>query len=116
MRVSNRVALQLLEAMDATGISSAEVLGALQLDGAALADSRGQLEWETFVAILDQGWRLVGHDPARMRDVGSAIARAPSYDFLQRLARTVVSVRGLYEAATRWGAHANFPHCKVSLT
>jgi len=60
--------------------------------------------------MLDVAWAQLGGDVERMRLVGRAIARAPSYVLLQRLARTVVSVNRIYDVATRWGAPAAFPH------
>lgn len=118
MRVSvtSKVAVQLLEAIERTGIPREGLMSELGLDARSLGAPRTRIEWDTFIAIAERAWDMVGRDPERMRDVGRALARAPSYVFLQRLARTVVSVRSFYEMATRWGSRANFPHCKVALS
>ena len=116
MRVSSKLAVQLLEAIERTGIPREDVMSELGLDAVSLHAPRARIEWETLTRIVERAWNTFERDPERMRDVGRALARAPSYVFLQRLARTVVSVRGLYEMATRWGSHANFPHCKLAMS
>ena len=109
MRVSARLGEQLFEALEAVGLVREEVLAAASVDAATLADPRG-IEWTTYVALVDRAQVMLGGDIERMRDVGRAMVRAPSWRFLQRLARAVVSARSLHELATRWGAQAAFPH------
>jgi len=115
MRVKPKLAEQLLEAMEAVGLAREELMSAVGLDAATLSDLPG-LEWSTFVALLGRAQIVLGGDVERMRDVGRAVARLPSWGFLQRLARTVVSARRLHEMATRWGTHANFPHVTIELS
>jgi PAS domain S-box-containing protein len=110
MRVKGRIAIVALDGFEAVGLDRQQLATSVGLDTRSLSASSSQVEWSTFTALLDAGWKALGGDPIRMREVGSAIARAPSYALLQRLARTVFSVRRVYDIATRWGAPSTFPH------
>src|SRR4051812_39849091 len=110
MRVKAHLAAMALEGFESVGLERGELLSAAGLDPGAVADPRGYIEWATFAAVLDAGWTKLDGDVERMRLVGRAIARAPSYVLLQRLARTVVSLNHIYDIATRWGQPAAFPH------
>src|SRR4051794_20240796 len=110
MRVKSNLAALALEGFASVGLDRDEILSAAGLDPRTVADPRGYIEWATFAAVLDVGWTKLGGDVERMRLVGRAIARAPSYVFLQRLARNVVSLNRIYDIATRWGQPAAFPH------
>ena len=113
MRVKSHLAAQALDGFEAVGLDREELLSAVGLDPRTVADPRGYIEWATFAAMLDLGWTKLGEDVERMRLVGRAIARAPSYVLLQRLARTVVSVNRIYDIATRWGSPGTFPHISI---
>ena len=115
MQVKAKLGEQLLEAIEEVGLVRAELLSAAGVDGATFSDPRG-FPWSTYVALVDQTQKMLGGDVERMRDVGRAMARAPSWRFLQRLARTVVSARSLHELATRWGSRAAFPHLPLELS
>jgi PAS domain S-box-containing protein len=104
------MAAQALEGFEAAGLKREQVLSAAGLDPTSIADRRGYIEWTAFVALLDAGFAQLGGDVGRMRLVGRTIARAPSYVLLQRLARTVVSVKRIYEIGARWGTPADLPH------
>ncbi|MGZ3453915.1 MAG: two-component system sensor histidine kinase NtrB [Polyangiales bacterium] len=110
MRIKSHMAAQALDGFDAVGLDRDELLTAVGLDANTVADPRAYIEWTTFVALLDLGWTKLGRDVERMRLVGRAVARAPSYVLLQRLARTVVSVKRIYDVGTRWGSPAALPH------
>ena len=110
MRVKSHLVAQALEGFEAVGLDRDELLSGVGLDPRTVADPRGYIEWATFAAMLDLGWTKLGEDVEQMRLVGRAIARAPSYVLLQRLARTVVSANRIYDIATRWGSPAAFPH------
>lgn len=113
MRVRSHLAAQLLEGFEAVGLDRASLVSAARLDAAVVADPRGKIEWNGFVALLDVGWKELGEDVGRMRLVGRAIARAPSYVLLQRLTRAVVPLPRFYELAARWGASRDFPHLAI---
>src|SRR4051794_27437307 len=102
MRVRSHVAVLALEGLEAVGLERTELLTAVGLDEQALADPRGHVEWATYTALLDFAWIKLGKDPERMRLVGGAVARAPSYALLRKLARTGVSANRIYEVVTRW--------------
>ncbi len=110
MRVRSKLAAQLLEALEAAGLDRGELLARVSLDEAVIADPRGFVTWASLVAILDFASLELGDDVERMRDVGRALARAPSYVLLRKLARTVVSVASVYDIATRWGSLTTLPH------
>ena len=117
MRVSSKLAVQLLEACDAVGISPETVSSAVPAAAlAATADPRGTIEWDTLMALFDRLWLIVDGDVPRMRSIGGALVHAPSYAALRRLANTVVSARSLYEAAVRWLAPAAMPHLELVQT
>ncbi len=107
MRVKSRLVVQALDGFEAVGLDRTSLLSAAGLSGGVVEGP--YIEWTTFASLLDVGWGKLGKDPQRMRQVGAAIARAPSYEVLQRLARTVVSLNRLYDVATRWAAPAAFP-------
>jgi len=113
MRISGKTSAHLFEAVEAIGIRREELVAPLGLDAAQLGDPRTHTDWETFAAILEQLSLRVGGDPERLRGIGRRLARAPSYVFLQQLARTLVSPRRLYEAGHRWVAPATFPHLRL---
>jgi PAS domain S-box-containing protein len=113
MRIRSHVAAQLLEGLEAVGIERTGLMLAVGLEPAEVADRFGWIEWTTFVALLEHAWTDMGRDAERMRGVGRAIAKAPSYALLQGLARTVVSVQRIYDIGTRWGALASMPHLSL---
>ena len=109
MRISGSTTTQLLEAAEAIGVRREELLSPLGLDP-SLAESRKGVEWDIFVAILDRLAERLDNDPERLRAVGRALVRVPSYAFFQKITRTLVSPRALYEVGRRWVQPANFPH------
>ncbi len=113
MRVKSLLAAQTLEGFESVGLDREQLLAATGLDRATLANPRAYIEWAKLAALLDLGWNQLGEDVERMRLVGRAVARAPSYVLLQRLARTVVSVKRIYDVGTRWGQPASVPHVKL---
>jgi PAS domain S-box-containing protein len=107
MRISRSTTTQLLEAAEAVGVRRDELLAPLGLDDAATA--RG-MEWDTFAKVVERLSARLGDDPDRLRAVGRALVRVPSYAFFQKIARTLVSPWSLYEVGRRWVQPANFPH------
>jgi PAS domain S-box-containing protein len=110
MRISGRTCTQLFEGAEAIGIRRDELLAPLGLDAHVLAASHNEMEWSTFAAVFEVLSARVGGDHERLREVGRAIVRVPSYAFFQRIARTLVSPRSLYELGRRWVQPASFPH------
>src|SRR4051812_41501845 len=113
MRIRSHMAVQALEGFEAVGLDRAGLLAGVGLDEATVAEPGGYLAWSTFAALLDAGWTKLDRNVDQMRLVGRAIARAPSYDLLQRLARTVVSVKRIYDVGTRWGTPAALPKVRL---
>ncbi len=110
MRIGSSTCSQLFEAAEATGIRRDELLAPLGLDRDVLAASRDGMEWSTFAAVLEVLSARVDGDRERLRAIGRAIVRVPSYAFFRRVARTLVSPKSLYELGRRWVQPANFPH------
>jgi PAS domain S-box-containing protein len=113
MRVASKLAVQLLDVTAGLGLRREELLAGLPVNGPSLTKPGSTIEWEAFASILERVWTKRGSDPERMREVGRALARAPSYSFLKRLARTAVSPHALYDAGYRWLAPASFPHLSL---
>jgi PAS domain S-box-containing protein len=116
MRITGKTTAFLFEAMAEIGIRPDELVAPLGLDATKLADPRNPTDWETFAAILDELSKRLGGKPDALRDLGSRLVRAPSYVFFQKVARTLVSPRSLYEIGQRWVAPANFPHLRLEQT
>lgn len=114
MRVSCKMSKQLFDAAETLGVTREELTLPLGLDAARLSDPRNEMEWATLTIIIDRLSVLVNGDVERIRAVGRAMLyRASSLAVLRRLARTVLSLRSLYEAGDRWVAPATFPHVAV---
>jgi len=114
MRVSSKLAVQLLEASGAVGIGREELLAAIPPESrASLNDNDGSIEWDTLIGLFDRLWQIVDADPERMRGIGRALVHAPSFVLLRRLARTVVSAQSLYGAWARWIAPVALPHVSL---
>jgi PAS domain S-box-containing protein len=111
--LNSRTTRLLLEAADELGIARSTVLEPLGIEERDVVDARVKVEWTTVVMICDQLSRIFDGDPERLREIGRRMSGAPSYAPLRRLARSLVSVRALYEIANRWVAPANFPHLRL---
>ena len=116
MRIGGRLAVNLLEATDSVGIAREKLTPAMGLAAGDVPDVDGEIDWSAFAALIDRVWQVLGEDAGRVRNVGRALAHVPSYVFLQRLARTVVSPQNLYDAGARWVAPASFPHLLLEQT
>jgi PAS domain S-box-containing protein len=116
MRITGKTTAFLFEATAAIGIRADELVAPLGLDAAKLTDPRKGTDWDTFASILEELSKRVGGKPDALRDIGSRLVRAPSYAFFRKVARTLVSPRGLYEIGQRWVAPANFPHLRLERT
>ena len=116
MRVSSKLAVQLMEACDAVGIAREELMSTITAEArASLQAQGGSIEWDTLIELFDRLWLIVGGDVERMRSIGRALVHVPSYVLLQKLAQTVVSVQSLYVAWSRWIAPVALPHVSVEL-
>ncbi len=115
MRVSCRVALQVFEAAEASGIARADLVRPFGGDVAALSNTSNDMAWETFAALLDELGRLLDHDPTRLRAIGHNLVYVPTWTFLRRLARGLVPLRGIYRAGADWVAPSQFPHVSLDL-
>ncbi len=110
MRISGKMSAHLFEAAEAVGIRREQLLEAAGLQVPPRGEPPRETEWDTFAVMLEELSARLGGDVGRMRAVGRAMVRAPSFAFLQQLARIVVSPRTLYEAGHRWVAPAGAPH------
>ena len=113
MLLNSRTTRLLLESADELGIPRSSVLDPLGIVEADVVDPKRKIEWMTVVMICDQLSRIFDGDADRLREVGRRMHNLPAYAPLRRLARSVVSVRTLYEIANGWVAPANFPHLRL---
>jgi PAS domain S-box-containing protein len=116
MRLGSKMAMHLFEAAEAIGIAREQLTTPLGLDPDQLAAPRGEIEWDTLVALLDRLSIVLDGDVERMRVIGRKMTRAPSFEFLQRIARSVFSLQSLYEVGERWVAPASVPHLRLQTT
>lgn len=114
MVVTCRATRNLFEAAEAAGIPRERLLLGLGLDLKALENPSNSVSWTTMTQIFARLSELVDHDAARLRDIGSHILTVPSYDFLPKLARNMVSLQRLCDFGTRWLAPAMFPHIPLT--
>jgi PAS domain S-box-containing protein len=108
--LNSRITRQLLEAAEAAGFELAGVLGPLGLSEIELRDPRAKIEWNQLAQIMAGFEEMAGGDVDRLKNIGRQMCAVPSYAPLRRVARSVVSVRRLYEIAFRWIAPVSFPH------
>jgi PAS domain S-box-containing protein len=113
MRVKGHLALQILDAMETVGVDRRELLAAVGLDEATVRDPRALVEWGRIAAMLELASRTLGGDPERLRLAGRALARAPSYVLVHRLARALVPLERIYDVGVRWGSPASMPHLRL---
>lgn len=116
MRIPSKMAMNLFESVEQLGIAREELCAPLGLDPAVLTAPRGQLEWDTLVAVLEQLSRRLDGDVDKIRTVGRKMVSAPSFSFLQDVAGTLISLPSLYLAGERWVAPANVPHLVLRTT
>ncbi len=100
----------LLEAAEHSGVAVTPILTALGLERAQFTGETASVSWATLARVCAEVSAAVGDSPERLREIGTAMSRVPSYAPARRIARSVVSVHTLYELAGRWFARANFPH------
>ncbi len=100
----------ILEASDSIGLDRQQLIAPTGFSERDFVADDARIEWSAFVSLLEQISRAVGHDAARLRDLGRRLLQTPSYAPPRRLARAIVSVRALYEIANRWVAPVSFPH------
>ncbi|MDF2697834.1 MAG: uncharacterized protein K0S65_6217 [Labilithrix sp.] len=103
----------LVEAAEGAGIPENALLEGL-VEGGTLSPKQ-RVPWATFVAVADRLASLVDNDPERIRAIGALSIQVPSYAFLQRLARDIVSLPALYVAGARWLAPSTLPHLPLSI-
>ncbi|MGZ3449057.1 MAG: two-component system sensor histidine kinase NtrB [Polyangiales bacterium] len=114
MLLSDRITRQLLEAAEDAGFDLAEALRPLGLTEKELRDPPVGLEWNVLAEIMAQLEKLAGGDEDRLKNIGRCMSRVPAYAPLRRVANSVVSVRRLYELATKWIAPVSFPHLPLT--
>jgi PAS domain S-box-containing protein len=116
MRLPSNMAMHLFEAAEQVGVTREALCAPLRLTPARLTAPRGELEWDTFVAVLDQLSRQLDGDVERMRAVGRTMVNAPSFSFMRGIAGTLISLQSLYLAGERWVAPASVPHLLLRST
>jgi PAS domain S-box-containing protein len=102
MEVSGRAFRMLFETAEAEGIEPARIAEALPFDVAYLTNPRHRIDWGTFLAANERVAELLGRDPERLRRLGERMLRMPSFAFMQRMARLLVTPAKLFELGNRW--------------
>ena len=102
MEVSGRAFRMLLETAEAEGIPTARVVEALPYGAAYLTNARHRIDWGIFLATNERIADLLERDPERLRKLGDRMLRMPSFAFMQRVARLLVTPARLYELGNRW--------------
>ncbi len=114
MLLDARLTRLLLQAAESVGIPCARVLEPLGLDERSVAGPQARVEWSTLARMCDQIAEVLEHDEDTLRLVGARMMQAPAYAPLRQLARSVVSVRALYEIVNRWVVPPSFPHLRLT--
>ncbi len=86
----------------AEGIRPERIALALSVDIARLEAQNQRIDWRTFAAAMHRVSELVDNDPERLRRIGDRMMAVPSFVFLPRVARLLVSPVQLYEIGFRW--------------
>jgi PAS domain S-box-containing protein len=102
MEVSGRAFRMLFETAEAEGIAPERIAEALPFDTEYLTNPRNRIDWGTFFAANDRVAELLGRDPERLRQLGEHMLRMPSFAFMQRMARLLVTPTTLFELGNRW--------------
>jgi PAS domain S-box-containing protein len=109
MEVSGRAFRMLFETAEAEGIAPERITEALPFDVGYLANPRNRIDWGTFLAACERVADLLGRDPERLRQLGEHMLQMPSFSFMQRMARLLVSPTTLFELGNRWVIPAVVP-------
>jgi len=112
--VSYRAVRLLLEALEARGAPVSSIAQRLPVALDALEDAGGYLPWDSFSELLSSIGEVVG-GPQGLAELGVALVRVPSYDFIRTAASYAVSVRQLHELGQKWIAPALFPGLHIAL-
>ena len=112
MLLSARTMRILFEAAEQAGFALEPILTALELDRQGLTRDGSAVSWATFTRVADELALSVHGDVERIRAIGRVMNRLPSSP-LRAAARSVISVRRLYEIAARWVAPSTFPHLRL---
>ncbi len=113
MDVSNLAVRILLEGAEASALSRAQLIAGLGLEDPLSA--RGRVRWDVFVTVMDRIFDGVGRAPEGLREVGRHMVRSPSFELVKVLARSLVSLRTLYEMGNKWVSRAFIPQVPLSV-
>jgi PAS domain S-box-containing protein len=102
MEVSGRAFRMLFETAEAQGIAPGRIAEVLPFDAAYLSHPRRRIDWGIFLAANERLFDLLGRDPERMRQLGERMLHMPSFAFMQRMARLLVTPLKLFEIGNRW--------------
>jgi PAS domain S-box-containing protein len=109
MEVSGRAFRMLFETAHALGIAPERIAAGLPFDVPYLTNTRNRIDWGTFLAANERVGELLGRDPERLRRLGERMLQMPSFSFMQRMARLLVSPQMLYDLGNRWMAPTLVP-------
>ena len=115
MDLSCRTTRIVFEAAEAAGIPRARLVEGLDFDLGHLADPRHRFSWDILVTVFERLSTLLDGDADRIRGVGGHVIRVPSFDFIQKAAQSLLSLRSVYEMGNRWLAPALFPHVPLTM-
>jgi PAS domain S-box-containing protein len=106
--VSSQATCMILEVLDEAGVSLEALTDGLPVSVADLRAPHARIDWDVFIELLARVEARCG-EALPPEEIGVRILKVPSFEFLRRTGRLVVSPRRLYEIADRWVGPALFP-------
>lgn len=100
--VSGQTVALVLDACRQRGLDTDALLRAVHLDPTQVAAPRARIDWEDWVALLEQTERLVGSPTAMTTLFVPGAGRRTGHLFV-RIANTFLSLRDVYALFGRWG-------------
>jgi PAS domain S-box-containing protein len=115
MLFTNRAVRILYEAVEEAGFKREDVTRPLGFEPDELLTGKRRIEWPLLAALGVELFNLFGRDDERLREMGRRIVWTQSLGPFRDVARSVVSLRALYEFGMKWFFPAIVPHLSMSV-
>jgi PAS domain S-box-containing protein len=113
--VSGRASAILLEVLDAAGVDCAPLVVGLDVTLTQLRDPSSRLDWDVFAQVFDRVPDAIA-GRLTLEEVGERLLGAPSFEFLRRAGRLLVTPGHLYAIGSRLFSTALFMNVVVRTT